>query len=145
MSQAVIDASVLPILDEALGLAEDALLAQQAEQQKVAAKERDIISLRQQLADQERVILEKVASKQTINPVDLERLFDQFESLNILTPKERVKLAGHVQRDPSLIIPIFQKAADMLAQAPSEGAGLSQEESGYKWADGKDIDGWDDL
>ena len=141
-------ASVMPILDEALGLAEEALLAQQEEQKKIAAKEQDIAALRNQLASQEKVILEKVAKQQTINPVELEKLFDQFENLNILTPKDRVKLAGHVQRDPSLIIPVFQKAAEMLARAPGEGAGLSMEESGLERNDKKDTwesDGWGDF
>jgi Mg2+ and Co2+ transporter CorA len=141
MSLATIDPAVMPILEEALGLAEAAIMAQQEEQQKIAAKERDIVSLRQQIADQERVILEKVANQQIINPLELERLLDQFEDLHILSPKERVKLAAHVQRNPSLIIPVFQKAADMLSKAPSEGAGIAKEESGIAKED-EDVDGW---
>lgn len=144
MSRPVIDPSMVPILDEALGLAESAVLSQQAEQKKTAAKEQDILSLRQQLSSQEKVILEKVAKQQTINPVELEKLLDQFENLNILTPKDRVKLAGHVQRDPSLIIPVFQKAADMLARAPGEGAGIAKEEVGSR-EENIDSDGWDDF
>jgi len=144
MSVASIDPAVMPILDEALELAESALLAQQSEQKKIAAKEQENATLRQQLADQERVILEKVAKQRVLNPIELDRLFDQFENLNILTPKERVKLASHIQRDPNLLLPMFQKAAEMLTKAPGEGSGLDKED-GSQPGGGKDPDGWDDL
>jgi hypothetical protein len=142
---AVDSAAIVPILDEALGLAEEAILAQQTNQEKIATKDRNIADLERQLASQEKVILEKVAKSQTLNPVDLDRLFDRFEDLHIMTPKERTKLAAHIQRDPNLIFPLFLKAAEMLSGAPAEGGGISKDEAFGEREDIIDCDGWDDF
>lgn len=143
----ILDSTALaPVLDEALGLAEEALLALQTDQEKIATKDRDIVDLRRQLADQEKVILEKVAKTNRLNPVDLDLLFDRLEDLQIMSPKERTKLASLVMRDPNLIVPLFMKAADKLSGAPAEGGGVSLEDFGAtKNNNRNDDDGWEDF
>lgn len=144
MLETALDAAeVAPVLDEALGLAEEALMAQQDIQQKVAAKDREVEALKRQLVDQEKVILEKVAKQQILNPVELDRLLDRFEDLHVMSAKERTKISAHVQRDPNLLFPLFSKAADLLSRAPGEGMGISADDSALaRRMDDDDPDGW---
>lgn len=123
------------ILDDVLGFAEDSLTEYKNLQQKNA-------DLQLKVAQSDRVVLEKVAS--VVMPDQaIQQTMDRLIELHYLTPKESVKLAADIRRQPSILLNLLTKVAEASLSVPGEGSGIAK--SASEIPSGKDPDGWDDM
>lgn len=128
---------IVPVLDAAIEFMEEALLAKQADDQRIQEL---TTSLKKAKAEQERIVLEKVAEarKGIINEGVVKEALARLQSMGILDQSNSVKLASRFIDEPNSVFPMMVKLAEKLLSAPGDGAGIEKEAA----ASESDPDGW---
>jgi hypothetical protein len=119
----------------------EALTALDASQTKVA-------QLESQLADKDKIILEKVAAKAAATPVfndtDVQSTLAQLQEMNIIDEPFAIKLAAQIKEDPRVMLGLLTKISEALLKAPVSGEGIEKEASADN-VNPADPDGWGDF
>lgn len=111
------------LLDQSLDLADKAIAAKAAADQRIAQLESELAQLR---TTHERVLLEKVAAAKAspLDPVAMQRTLEHMQRINLISGDDAVKLAARIQDNPNFVFPLMVKIAEQLIPAPQEGAGF---------------------
>ncbi len=134
-------AEFLPVLDQITGFMTEALTALDASQTKVA-------QLESQLADKDKIILEKVATKAAapvFKEADVQSTLDRLQEMNIIDSGMSTKLANEIKEDPKVMLGLLTKISEALILDPvREGGGIEKEASADN-VNPTDPDGWGDF
>lgn len=133
---------IAPVLDQVIEFMEDALRVKQSDDKRIS----DLLAaLHEEKANQDRVILEKVAAARAtfLDESVMKTALARLQGMGIITPDNSVKLASRFREEPSAVFPMMVKLAEKLLTAPGEGAGI-EKESASGSAD-EDPDGWSDF
>jgi hypothetical protein len=131
---------LVPVLDQMAEFTEDALKLSSQQTAKIAELEAKLAKL---TADQEKIVLEKVATARAtfFDVTALETALSRLEGMGIIDTSAHVKLANRIKDDPNMVIPLMTKVAESLMSAPGEGAGIDKD-AGSLNVDSEDPDGW---
>jgi hypothetical protein len=134
---------LVPVLDDVIGFMEEALQSKQADENRITSL---TDALKKAKADQERVILEKVAAARAsfLDESTMKEALTRLQTMGIITDRGNEKLASRFKGDPNAVFPIMVKIAENLLTAPGDGSGIDKEgktESGSE----ADPDGWIDF
>jgi hypothetical protein len=134
-------ADILPVLDNIIGFVTEALTAYDAVQVKNA-------QLEKQLADKDKILLEKVAATPAplkFNEEDVQQTLASLQSMNIIDQALATKLAADISKDPHAVLPLLTKiSAALITTGTSEGEGIEKEAGvlSEDEIDPEDPDGW---
>lgn len=134
---------LIPVLDQVIEFMEEALQTKQADDGKIL----DLTNaLKKAKADQEQVILEKVAAAKAsfTDQKIVKEALARLQGMGIIDERGMEKLASRFAADPNSVYPVMVKMAEKLLTAPGEGEGVDKEASD-KTGDEKDPDGWGDF
>lgn len=112
-------------------------------EQEKAALTQQVSALRAKLAQQEQVVLEKVASTKRSPAFDeavLRETIGQLVDLSLVSAAETEKLASHLRQDPNSALRLVQRVVTLSLPSHSEGRAL--EKSANHAASESDPDGW---
>ena len=127
--------SLHAVLHDSLALADRAL-------GKCAQLESECLGLRAKTAEQERVILEKVASRGLDS-----RLIDatllSLEEMSLMNPDDHKKVASELQEDPNAALRLAQRLITLSVPAHQEGGAI--EKSAGTTGSTVDPDGWNEV
>lgn len=141
MSNAATD--LIPVLDDVIGFMEEALQTKQADENRINSL---TDALKKAKADQERVVLEKVAAARAsfLDDATMKEALSRLQTMGIITDRGSEKLASRFKSDPNSVFPIMVKLAENLLTAPGDGSGIDKESSAAAGAEA-DPDGWTDF
>ena len=141
MSEAATD--LVPVLDQVIEFMEEALTVKQADEQRIGQL---ADALKKAKADQERVILEKVAAAKAsfLDEATMREALSRLQSMGIITENGSTKLASRFKTEPNSVFPIMVKMAENLLTAPGDGSGI-EKEAGSASDSQADPDGWADF
>jgi hypothetical protein len=130
-----VDAEFATALYDSLALTERALGA-------CARLEDDNSALRAKTAEQERVILEKVAASKApvLDPNLIDATLDALTSMSLMDPADHQKLAADLSSDPNAALRLAQRLVTLSVPAHQEGSAIDKS-AGLTGAD-VDPDGW---
>jgi hypothetical protein len=121
-----------PVFDSVLDFAQSALMEHEAAQNTIS-------QLQSKIAQNEQVILEKVAAARS-NALDtnqVQSVLDHLVQMRLLSFNDSIKVASKLKADPNASLALITKMAEMLV-APSEGRELDDVHAGLL----DDPDGW---
>jgi hypothetical protein len=126
--------SLLPVLDTSIDFMETALAENQALRDKIAG-------LTSKLAQQEKVVLEKVAAERVLrlDTFVLEETLTKLANMGILDSAMVPEIKARMGENPNKLMPFILKLAETLTLPSGEGSGVAPEE---KLAAEEDPDGW---
>ena len=130
------------LLDETIGFMETAILSKQADEQQIAKLAED---LRREKANQERIVLEKVAAAKAsvINDQVAGEALARLHGMGVIDDRAMEKIAARIKNDPNTVFPIMVKIAEKLLSSPGEGQGVERIAGDGGTTTGNDVDGWD--
>jgi len=97
--------------------------------------------LRAKTAEQERVILEKVAaSAQALDPALIESTLKSLEAMSLMDPADHQKLAADLSNNPNAALHLAQRLVTLSVPAHQEGSAI--EKSAGTMGTAVDPDGW---
>lgn len=130
------DADFATALYDSLALTERALGA-------CARLEDDNSALRAKTAEQERVILEKVAAAKNpgLDPKLIDDTLFALESMSLADPADHQKLAADLSNDPNAALRLAQRLVTLSVPAHQEGSAIDKS-AGVTGASSVDPDGW---
>lgn len=135
--------AVLPVLDEVIGFMEQALKEGNDHQATITQLKAGLAKLQ---ADQDRIVLEKVAAAKAtfFDKAALDMALGKLEGMGIIDSTSHEKLGRRIEEDPNLVLPLLTKVAETLMSAPGEGSGIEKDASGGSLLDTSDADpdGW---
>lgn len=133
---------IVPVLDQVIEFMEEALRVKQSDDHRIGEL---LTALQKEKADQERVILEKVAAARAsfLDESVMKTALARLQGMGILSQENSVKLASRFKEEPSAVFPMMVKLAEKLLSAPGEGAGIEKESSSE--SSEEDPDGWSDF
>lgn len=129
---------LVPVLDQVIEFMESAL-------KEASSNHTQIVELTEALkkskAEQERVILEKVAHAKAefFDKEALQRTLNKLTGMGVLDSTGCEKIARRVGDDPNFVLPLIVKIAESLMSAPGDGEGISKLAESMEEAD---PDGW---
>lgn len=137
-------------LSQACSTLEQALrVCAELEQEKVALT-KQVGDLQIKLAQQDKVILEKVAAEKALmtkvaarpelDPVVITETLAKLVDLSLLPAGETEKLASHLRQDPNSALRLVQRVATL--SVPSHSEGRAVEKSASHFSSTSDPDGW---
>jgi hypothetical protein len=130
-----VDQELATVLCDSLALTEQALGA-------AARLENENSGLRAKNAEQERVILEKVAATKTpvLSPDLIEDTLKSLEAMSLMDPADHQKLASDLSKDPNAALLLAQRLVTLSVPAHQEGSAI--EKSAGATDETVDPDGW---
>jgi len=129
-----VDAEFATLLHDSLALTDRALGA-------CAQLEGVNAGLQAKAAEQERVILEKVAAKRPgLNPELIESTLQSLEAMSLADPADHQKLAADLSNDPNAALHLAQRLITLSVPAHQEGSAI--EKSAGVSGPAVDPDGW---
>lgn len=133
----------VPVLDQVIEFMEEALHVKQADETRIGEL---LASLKKAQADQERIVLEKVAAAKAsfLDEQVMSEALARLQGMGIINPTSSVKLASKFKAEPSSVFPMMVKLAEKLLTAPGDGEGISKD-AGDAGVSDKDPDGWEDF
>lgn len=134
---------LVPVLDQVIEFMEEALQTKQADDTRIIELTN---SLKKAKADQEQIILEKVAAAKAsfMDTKIMSEALARLNGMGIIDERAMEKLASRFKSDPNAVFPIMVKMAERLLTAPGEGEGVDKEASD-KAGSKADPDGWNDF
>lgn len=129
-----------PQLDQMAEFVETSLKTSSQQEARIVELQAKLAQLN---ADQEKIVLEKVASARAtfFDTAALETALAQLEGMGVIDTTAHEKLARRIKDDPNMVFPLLSKVAASLMSAPGEGAGI-EKEAGALNVDSEDPDGW---
>jgi hypothetical protein len=132
-------------LSQACSTLEQALQICAGLEQEKAALNKQVVELQTKLAQQDKVVLEKVAAAKAatrleLDPVTITETLAKLVDLSLLPPGESEKLASHLRQDPNSALRLVQRVATL--SVPSHSEGRAVEKSASHFASTSDPDGW---
>lgn len=137
-------------LSQACSTLEQALQVCAALEQEKVALTKQVGELQIKLAQQDKVILEKVAaekaltekaaSRPALDAVVITETLAKLVDLSLLPPGETEKLAGHLRQDPNSALRLVQRVATL--SIPSHSEGRAMDKSANHYSPSSDPDGW---
>ena len=130
---------LLPVINQVIDFIESSLAEISGQEEKTAALNTEI----ERRKKQEKVLLEKVASASipVFNEKEVAQVLDHLESLRMIKPFERIKLASEIRTKPASVLKLLASISENLGSASAEGEGYAKESSVSEF----DPDGWSDF
>ncbi len=136
--------ALVPIVDQVIELVEglDSVISDNTGYQAKIAELKQ--SLQKLQADQEKVVLEKVAKAKAdfFDKAAMNTMLDQLVGLNVISEENREKIARRIIDDPNFVFPLTTKVAVASMTAPGEGGGIEADKEAASGDPEKDLDGW---
>ena len=134
---------LVPVLDQVIEFMEEALTVKQADETRINSL---TDALKKAKAEQERVILEKVAAAKNafLDDATMKEALSRLQTMGIITDRGLEKLASRFKADPNSVFPMMVKLAENLLTAPGDGSGIDKDAGASATAE-VDPDGWTDF
>lgn len=134
---------LVPVLDQVIEFMEEALTVKQADENRINSL---TDALKKAKADQERVILEKVAAAKAsfLDEATMKEALSRLQVMGVITDRGSEKLASRFKTEPNSVFPIMVKLAENLLTAPGDGSGI-EKDAGASAEAQEDPDGWTDF